>query len=148
MQFWDQTCPSFHFRVKIRNFQISYLRLTNLTWVSNFITLGICFIFGTQFSWNEGIYICFNVECVLLGRTKRCSTKLSLTTESRRMENGLAFKGLKLQGKMSKNWVSAPKIAFTILALHFTIMLACVVNIWYKIIFMNWFCYELIILIK
>ena len=33
----------------------------------NFIALGIYFIFGTKFSWNEGIDTCFNVECVLLG---------------------------------------------------------------------------------
>ena len=26
------------------------------------------FIFGIKFSWNEGIDICFNVECVLIGR--------------------------------------------------------------------------------
>ena len=34
----------------------------------NFIALGIYFIFGTKFSWNEGIDTCFNVECELLGR--------------------------------------------------------------------------------
>ena len=34
----------------------------------NFIALGTYFIFGTKFSWNEGIDTCFNVECVLLGR--------------------------------------------------------------------------------
>ena len=33
----------------------------------NFIALGKYFIFGTKFSWNEGIGTCFNVECVLLG---------------------------------------------------------------------------------
>ena len=27
------------------------------------------FIFGTKFSWNKGIDTCFNVECVLLGRS-------------------------------------------------------------------------------
>ena len=32
------------------------------------MTLGIYFIFGTKFSWNEGIDTCFNVECVLLDR--------------------------------------------------------------------------------
>ena len=36
--------------------------------MSNFIALGIYFLFGTKFSWNEGIDTCFNVECVLLGR--------------------------------------------------------------------------------
>ena len=40
----------------------------DLLWVPNFIALGIYFIFGTKFSWNEGIDTCFNVECVLLGR--------------------------------------------------------------------------------
>ena len=34
----------------------------------HFIALGIYFIFGTKFAWNEGIDTCFNVECVLLGR--------------------------------------------------------------------------------
>ena len=37
-------------------------------WMPNFITLEIYFIFGTKFSWNEGIDTCFNVEFVLLGR--------------------------------------------------------------------------------
>ena len=32
----------------------------------NFIALAIYFLFGTKFSWNEGIDICFNVECVIL----------------------------------------------------------------------------------
>ena len=36
--------------------------------MSNFIALEIYIIFGTKFSWNEGIGTCFNVECVLLGR--------------------------------------------------------------------------------
>ena len=34
----------------------------------NFIALGIYFLFGTKFSWNEETDTCFNVECVLLGR--------------------------------------------------------------------------------
>ena len=38
-----------------------------LTWVPNFIALGIYFIFGTKFSWNEGIDTCFNVKSVLFG---------------------------------------------------------------------------------
>ena len=33
----------------------------------NFIALGIYLVFGTKFSWNEGIDTCFNVEYVLLG---------------------------------------------------------------------------------
>ena len=33
----------------------------------NFIALEIYFIFGTKFSWNEGIDTCFNVEFVLFG---------------------------------------------------------------------------------
>ena len=34
----------------------------------NFIALEIYFLFGTKFSWNEGIGTCFNVECALLDR--------------------------------------------------------------------------------
>ena len=34
----------------------------------NFIAIGIYFIFGTKFSWNEGTDTCFNVECMLLDR--------------------------------------------------------------------------------
>ena len=41
----------------------------DLLWLPNFIPLWIYFIFGTKFSWNEGIDTCFNVACVLLGRT-------------------------------------------------------------------------------
>ena len=40
----------------------------DLFWVPNFIALRMYFIFGTRFSWNEGIDTCFNVEFVLLGR--------------------------------------------------------------------------------
>ena len=40
----------------------------DLLWFPNFIALGTYFIFETNFSWNEGIDTCFNVECVLLGR--------------------------------------------------------------------------------
>ena len=40
----------------------------DLLWLPNFIALGIYFIFGTKFSWNEGIDTCFSVEYVLLGR--------------------------------------------------------------------------------
>ena len=40
----------------------------HLLWVPNFITLGIYFPFGTEFSWNEETHTCFNVERVLLGR--------------------------------------------------------------------------------
>ena len=40
----------------------------DLLWLLNFIALEIYFIFGTKLSWNEGIYTCFNVEYVLLGR--------------------------------------------------------------------------------
>ena len=34
----------------------------------NFIAIGIYFLFGTKFSWNEETDTCFNIECVLLGR--------------------------------------------------------------------------------
>ena len=40
----------------------------DLLWVSNSIALWIYFFFGTKSSWNEGIYTCFNLECVLLDR--------------------------------------------------------------------------------
>ena len=36
--------------------------------IVHILSIGIYFIFGTKFSWNEGINTCFNVECVLLGR--------------------------------------------------------------------------------
>ena len=40
----------------------------DLLWLPNVITLGINFVFGTKFSWNEGIDTCFNTQYVLLGR--------------------------------------------------------------------------------
>ena len=40
----------------------------DLFYVLNVIALGIQFIFGTKFSWNEGIDTYFNVEYVLRGR--------------------------------------------------------------------------------
>ena len=40
-----------------------FIKELDLLWVSNFISLGLCFLFGTKFSWNEGIEICFNVGC-------------------------------------------------------------------------------------
>ena len=39
----------------------------DLLWMTNFIALGIYFIFGTKCSWNERIDTCLNVECVLFG---------------------------------------------------------------------------------
>ena len=41
----------------------------DLLWVSNFLALGIYFLFGTEFSWNEETDTCFNVKCVLLGHS-------------------------------------------------------------------------------
>ena len=32
----------------------------------NFIAIGIYFLFGTKFSWNEETDTCFDVECMLL----------------------------------------------------------------------------------
>ena len=51
-------------------FQISYLWLKNLTCFDCQISiaLGVHFIFGTKFFWNEAIDNCFNDERVLLGR--------------------------------------------------------------------------------
>ena len=40
----------------------------DLSWVPNFIALGIYFTFGSKFSWNEGIDTCLNVKCGLLDR--------------------------------------------------------------------------------
>ena len=39
----------------------------DLFWESNFIALGIYFIFGTKISWNDWIDIYFNVKYLLLG---------------------------------------------------------------------------------
>ena len=47
---------------------IFMINKVDLSWVPNFIALGIYFIFGTKFSWNEEIDTCFNVKSVLLGR--------------------------------------------------------------------------------
>ena len=40
----------------------------DLLWVPIFLVLGIYFLYGTKFSRNEGIDICFIVEYVLLDR--------------------------------------------------------------------------------
>ena len=40
----------------------------DLFWLSNFIALGIYFIFRTKFSWNEEIDTSFNVAYVLVCR--------------------------------------------------------------------------------
>ena len=45
----------------------NFIKELDLLWVPNCIALGIYFLFGTKFSWNEGIDTCLNVECVLLG---------------------------------------------------------------------------------
>ena len=50
---------------------ISYRIFNNkldLLCVPNFIALVIYFLFGTKYSWNEGIDTCFNVEYMLLDR--------------------------------------------------------------------------------
>ena len=67
MQFWDQICPVLNFTpgCAISN-TIFMINELDLLCVLNFIELGIYFIFGTKFSWNEGIDTYFNVECVLL----------------------------------------------------------------------------------
>ena len=46
---------------------IFMIKKPHLLWVPNIITLGIYFLFGTKFSWNEEIDTSFNVESVLLG---------------------------------------------------------------------------------
>ena len=40
----------------------------DLLWLPNFIALEIYFIFGTKFTWNEGIDTCLNGGCMLLDR--------------------------------------------------------------------------------
>ena len=35
----------------------------------NFIAIGIYFLFGTKFFWNQETDTCFNVECLFLGRS-------------------------------------------------------------------------------
>ena len=57
---------SAQFWVKIRNFQMSCLRLANLT-SSGSIALQLYSIFGTKFCCNGETDTCFKVEFVLLG---------------------------------------------------------------------------------
>ena len=45
-----------------------FINKLDLLWMPNFVALGMYFLFGTKFSWNEGIDICFHVEYVLLSR--------------------------------------------------------------------------------
>ena len=67
-QFWDQICPISSQDAQFSNIIFKINKL-DLLWVLNFIALGIYFIFGTKFFSNEGIDTCFNINCVLLGRT-------------------------------------------------------------------------------
>ena len=57
----------FNFGSAISNI-IFMINELDLLWLPNFIVLGVCFIFGTKFSLNEGIDAYFNGEYVLLGR--------------------------------------------------------------------------------
>ena len=57
LQFWDQICPISGQEPQFSNIVFTVNKL-DLLWVSNFIALGIYFIFGTKFSWNEGIEKC------------------------------------------------------------------------------------------
>ena len=64
-----KSAPVFNFASRSAIWNIIFMiNELDLLWVSNFIALGIYFIFGNKFSWNEGIDTCFNVECVLFGR--------------------------------------------------------------------------------
>ena len=45
-----------------------FINKLDLLWMPNLVGLGMYFLFGTKFSWNEGIDICFHVEYVLLSR--------------------------------------------------------------------------------
>ena len=74
MKLWDQVYPLFGWvyvlfgsRSAILNIMLMINEL-DLFWLANFMVMEIYFIFGTKFSWNEGIDTCFNMKCVLLGR--------------------------------------------------------------------------------
>ena len=54
--------------VKVAYHIIFMINELHLLWVPNFIALGIYFLFGTKFSWNEETDSCFSVECMLLDR--------------------------------------------------------------------------------
>ena len=54
--------------VKVAYHIIFMINELHLLWVTNFIAVGIYFLFGTKFSWNVETDTCFNVECMLLGR--------------------------------------------------------------------------------
>ena len=56
-----------HRRSTFRSSIILTINELSLHWLPNLIALAIYFIFVTNFSWNEGIYTCFSIECMLLG---------------------------------------------------------------------------------
>ena len=64
LQFWDQICPISSQDPQFSNILFTINKL-DLFWVPNFIALRIYFIFGTKFSWNEGLilvlmtYVCY-----------------------------------------------------------------------------------------
>ena len=67
--FDTKSAQMFNFGSRFATLNIIFMiKEIDLLWVSNFITLGIYFIFETEFPWNEGIDTWFNVGCVLLGR--------------------------------------------------------------------------------
>ena len=66
LQFWGQICPISSQYRQFSNILFTINKL-DLLWVPNFITLRIYFIFGTKFSWNEGLTLVLMI-CVLLGR--------------------------------------------------------------------------------
>ena len=64
LEFWDQVCPILGQDPQFSNiiFKINKLGLLG---VQNFIPFGIYFIFGTKFSWNEGIDTWYSNMCYL-----------------------------------------------------------------------------------
>ena len=67
-------------------FQISFMsNKLDLLWLPNFIALGLYFIFGTKFSWNEGIDTCF--KSTLSGLRQYLANKSSL----KMMKNAFYF---------------------------------------------------------
>ena len=63
-----KTRVSFTLTFTEKNLKVAYhitfiINEIHLLW-PNFIAIGIYFLFGTKFSWNEETDTCFNVECM------------------------------------------------------------------------------------
>ena len=59
---WRETATEGHLSYHL------FINELDLLWMSNFVALEMYFFFGTKFSWNEGIDICFDLNmCYLAG---------------------------------------------------------------------------------